>query len=87
MIDTAKIIVLEGLRTVVYQEKTIVSIEPTTADDKNFSDRQYDLGERFLCPGLIDAHCHVCATPGVTVSFLAENDLRVSSLNHSNGRP
>ena len=57
---------LEGQKAIKVEKGKIVSVEDTSKVDANTP--QYDARGKFVCPGLIDAHVHVTAVPGVSVS-------------------
>ncbi|KAL1412827.1 hypothetical protein Q8F55_000576 [Vanrija albida] len=55
---------LDGLRAITVRDGHIVAVEPVDAPlDPGV--RVHDLAGAYLCPGLIDAHVHVTAVPGV----------------------
>jgi len=67
VIDPKEGKVMEGQKTIKIEKGKIVSVDDVTKIDANAS--QYDAEGRFVCPGLIDAHVHVTAVPGVAVSL------------------
>lgn len=68
MIDPAKGELLTGEYAILVEKGIIVSLEPQPTARLDNGVRQIDVKGRFICPGLIDAHVHVCAVPGVEVS-------------------
>ena len=70
VIDAAAGNLLEGEQTIHIRSGEFVQVSPT--DGFRYEDEsapRIDLGGRFVCPGLIDAHVHVTATPGGLVSL------------------
>lgn len=53
----------------VSEEKTLVIDNGEFVDGVNSADGvEIDMKGKYICPGLIDAHVHVTAVPGTTVS-------------------
>jgi imidazolonepropionase-like amidohydrolase len=66
VIDTNQGALLDGLQTIVLEGGSVVSVEPSKSEQKG--EGVIDVGGKFVCPGLIDAHVHVAAVPGSRVS-------------------
>ncbi len=62
IIDPARGEVIDG-RVIKVEKGKIVSIDGTAPPNAT----TYDAGGNYICPGLIDAHVHVTAVPGVAV--------------------
>lgn len=59
--------VLDGLHTLVVEKGTITKIT-TDFNGGQSGGKVYDLGGKYVCPGLIDGHVHITAVPGTNVS-------------------
>ena len=68
IIDPSKGELKSGTYTIEIEKGVIVAVEPQSEAVLADSLKQVDARGRYVCPGLIDAHVHVCAVPGVTVS-------------------
>lgn len=62
--------VLEGLYTLVVEKGTITKMtqDSNSNEGGGAGGKVYDLGGKYVCPGLIDGHVHVTAVPGTNVS-------------------
>ena len=67
VIDTVQGRLLDGPQAVKVVNGQIVSVQPQSSIGFERGVVAYDLQGKYLCPGLIDAHVHVCAVPGVEV--------------------
>ncbi|ODN83769.1 amidohydrolase [Cryptococcus wingfieldii CBS 7118] len=65
VVDAASGSLLEGPQTIKVSRGVIVSVEPESAAQLDDQAKVYDFSGKFVCPGLIDAHVHVTAVPGV----------------------
>ncbi|WRT63339.1 uncharacterized protein IL334_000244 [Kwoniella shivajii] len=63
VVDPASGKLLQGLKSVTISEGKIQSI--TDSDSTQSTSNVIDLEGAYLCPGLIDGHVHITATPGV----------------------
>lgn len=74
VVDPAAGKLLDGLQSVVVKNGKIAAVYPVDEPDlleEEAGLRKVDLDGRYICPGLIDAHVHVTAVPGVkTISEL-----------------
>jgi len=68
VIDPSKGELKSGTYTIRIEKGVITSVEPQSEAVLEDSLKQVDARGRYICPGLIDAHVHVCAVPGVSVS-------------------
>lgn len=69
IIDAAKGEVLSGERVIKIENGLIASVHSDTDTASiDASLETYSLKGKFLCPGLIDAHVHIAAVPGISVS-------------------
>lgn len=59
---------MDGEYAIKVEKGEIVSVEPMGKAKLEEGVKQIDVKGKYVCPGLIDAHVHVCAVPGVTVS-------------------
>ncbi|WWC97421.1 hypothetical protein V866_004301 [Kwoniella sp. B9012] len=60
IVDPASGKLLDGLKSITIAEGKIVSVEDTKEQDEGV-----DVQGAYVCPGLIDCHVHITATPGV----------------------
>lgn len=67
VIDSANGWFLNGPHNVMVENGTITSVQPTASSTVDTSVEQFDVTGKFVCPGLIDAHVHITAVPGVEV--------------------
>ncbi|OCF32113.1 amidohydrolase [Kwoniella heveanensis BCC8398] len=65
VVDAASGSVLDGLQQVIVENGLISSVQPQSTSASRSDHPVFDIQGRFLCPGLIDAHVHVTAVPGV----------------------
>jgi imidazolonepropionase-like amidohydrolase len=74
VVDPAVGKLLDGLQSVIIKNGKIAAVYPVDEPDlleEEAGLRKIDLAGLFICPGLIDAHVHVTAVPGVkTISEL-----------------
>jgi len=68
IIDPSKGELKSGLHAIRVEKGVITSVELQNQAVLEDSLNQVDARGRYICPGLIDAHVHVCAVPGVSVS-------------------
>ena len=68
MIDTTAGKLLDEPQTIQLEDGLVASIGPTGSFQYEAKATKIDLDGRFVCPGLIDAHVHISAIPGVEVS-------------------
>lgn len=66
VVDVVAGCIRTNVDTVVVEDGVITQL--CRARDVKLALPIHDLGGRFVCPGLIDAHVHVTAVPGVQVS-------------------
>jgi hypothetical protein len=86
VIDSANGRLLPGPRAVVVANGAIFSVEPMAA--ATLGDMvQHDVTGKFVCPGLIDAHVHVTAVPGVEVCLKTKLGLTLTVDNGRHGPP
>ena len=71
IIDACKGELKAGTYAIRIEKGVIITVEPQSEAVLEDSLKQVDASGRFVCPGLIDAHVHVCAVPGVSVSGLS----------------
>jgi adenine deaminase len=71
IIDASKGELRTGTYAIRIEKGVITSIELQSEASLEDSLKQVDASGRFVCPGLIDAHVHVCAVPGVSVSGIS----------------
>lgn len=69
MLDPAKGQVLKGEQAIKVENGLFVEIQPQAKAKLDPNARCIDVKGKYICPGLIDAHVHVCAVPGVEVSL------------------
>ena len=67
IIDAKNETVSEELQAVKVVNGQIISVIPASSAELDSNEPVTDIGGRYLCPGLIDAHVHVTAVPGVQV--------------------
>jgi hypothetical protein len=72
IIDPVKGQLLDGEYVIRVEKGEIASLEPQEGAKLEGDFKQINVKGRFVCPGLIDAHVHVCAVPGVEVSCLRD---------------
>ena len=70
IIDTVNGTVLDGTHSITIKNGVIASISADGQGSSSVVDEgtRIDVGGKFVSPGLIDAHVHVTAVPGVNVS-------------------
>lgn len=68
MIDPAKGELKDGSYAIKIERGSISSVELQSGAVLEDGWKQVDARGKYVCPGLIDAHVHVCAVPGVSVS-------------------
>lgn len=72
VVDARNSKLLDGPQFIEVQNGVINSVQPLNSFDRSKLDDNalaYDVSGKFISPGLIDAHVHVTAVPGVEVSF------------------
>ena len=67
IIDAANGQLMRGEYAIKVEGGNIVSVESQQDARLDNGVRQIDVKGKYICPGLIDAHVHVCAVPGVEV--------------------
>jgi adenine deaminase len=72
VIDPAKGELKDGSYAIKIERGSISSVELQSESVLEDGWKQVDARGKFVCPGLIDAHVHVCAVPGVSVSNINE---------------
>lgn len=68
VIDSLKGQLLDGEYVIGVENGDITSLQKQADAQMDEAVKQINVKGRFVCPGLIDAHVHVCAVPGVEVS-------------------
>jgi imidazolonepropionase-like amidohydrolase len=75
VVDPVSGIVLEGARTIKIESGRFVELTQHSAgsyaSQPNANVKVVDVGGKYVCPGLIDAHVHVMVGPGVQVGSYA----------------
>jgi imidazolonepropionase-like amidohydrolase len=61
---------MDGEYAIKVEKGEIVSVDAQKGARLDNGVKQIDVKGKYICPGLIDAHVHVCAVPGVAVSLL-----------------
>lgn len=59
---------MDGEYAIKVEKGEIVSVDAQKGARLDNGVKQIDVKGKYICPGLIDAHVHVCAVPGVAVS-------------------
>ena len=68
VVDPAQGKLLDGQYAIKVEKGEIVSVDSQSSARIDNGLKQIDVKGKYVCPGLIDAHVHVCAVPGVEVS-------------------
>lgn len=68
IVDASKGQLIKGEQVVKIENGHFVEILPQAKAKLDPNARCIDVKGKYICPGLIDAHVHVCAVPGVEVS-------------------
>jgi imidazolonepropionase-like amidohydrolase len=68
IIDTTRGELMKGEYVLLVEGGEIQSMEAQGDAHLQQGIKQTNVEGKFVCPGLIDAHVHVCAVPGVEVS-------------------
>lgn len=71
IIDTVNGKLLEGTHSITIKNGVIASIAVDGQGSGADEGTRIDVGGKFVSPGLIDAHVHVTAVPGVNVSLVS----------------
>jgi adenine deaminase len=71
IIDTVNGKLLEGTHSITIKNGVIASIAADGQGSGADEGTRIDVGGKFVSPGLIDAHVHVTAVPGVNVSLVS----------------
>lgn len=72
IIDPAEGKLLDGIYAIRIENGNIISVDPQSEPALDPAIRKVDARGRYICPGLIDAHVHVCAVPGVSVRHIRD---------------
>lgn len=67
IIDPARGELKDGMHSIKIEKGVITSVELQAGAVLEDGMEQVDVKGKYVCPGLIDAHVHVCAVPGVSV--------------------
>jgi adenine deaminase len=68
IIDPAKGKLMDGAQVIKVEKGIIASVSNANSAKLEEGVKTVDAQGGYVCPGLIDAHVHVCAVPGVSVS-------------------